>query len=234
MTEREERLKEIMSELNQLIQQCERKLKERNIEMVTFVSDVMQRVDKYTPCKQPHKSPPNLITRDEDDQELKDLLGHLDMRTKQEVNKPLQLNRNIASALLTIDVKIISIISIPGFNVYDAAVSTTGDLYVTEFGGITVKKITRDNKFTDIYTARGNYVTQGITVTDTGNVLVFFAYNNSKIVEITTIGKHIRTIQYDPVDNKQLFDNPLLICTNINGDIIVTDDDKIVVVNKQG
>ncbi|KAJ8310987.1 hypothetical protein KUTeg_011432 [Tegillarca granosa] len=56
----------------------------------------------------------------------------------------------------------------------------------------------------------------------------------SKIVEITTSGQHIRTIQHDPVDNKQLFDQPRLICTNINGDIIVTENAKAVAVTQRG
>ncbi|KAJ8311010.1 hypothetical protein KUTeg_011455 [Tegillarca granosa] len=53
----------------------------------------------------------------------------------------------------------------------------------------------------------------------------------SKIVKIKTSGQHIRTIQHDPVDNKQLFDEPRLICTNINGDIIVTENAKVVAVS---
>ncbi|KAJ8311005.1 hypothetical protein KUTeg_011450 [Tegillarca granosa] len=120
-------------------------------------------------------------------------------------------------------------------NVHDVAASTSGDHFVTESGGNEIKKITRDNRITGIYTAQDNYLTRGITVTDTGNVLVvLYKYKDSKIVEITTSGQHIRTIQHDPVDNKQLFGHPRFICTNINCDIIVTDDDKVVVVNEPG
>ncbi|KAJ8311009.1 hypothetical protein KUTeg_011454 [Tegillarca granosa] len=121
------------------------------------------------------------------------------------------------------------------FNVFDAVVSKSGDLFVTEHSSNKVKTITRDNRITEIYTARDDCETRGITVTDTGNVLVvLYKYDDSKIVEITTSGQHIRTIQHDPVDNKQLFDQPLFVCTNINGDIIVTDGDKVVVVNEPG
>ncbi|KAJ8311003.1 hypothetical protein KUTeg_011448 [Tegillarca granosa] len=65
-------------------------------------------------------------------------------------------------------------------------------------------------------------MTRGIAITDTGNVLVvLYEYKDGMIVEITTNGKHFRTIQQDIVDN--------IICTNINGD-----KSKVVVVNKQG
>ncbi|KAJ8313628.1 hypothetical protein KUTeg_008189 [Tegillarca granosa] len=57
--------------------------------------------------------------------------------------------------------------------------------------------------------------------------------NDTKIVELTTNGQHIRTIQHDTVSNKLLFDTPVCICTNINGDIIVLDNRrKIVAINK--
>ncbi|KAJ8310994.1 hypothetical protein KUTeg_011439 [Tegillarca granosa] len=260
MTELEQRIQKEMSDLNQLIQQCERKRIERNIEMVQFVTDVMQRVDKYTICNQQDDiNPPNLITRDVDDQELKDLFGHLDLKTKPEVMQSLlQIHRNVPPSfptrvvttgndqawlwkcggsrlsLVTSDGKIVQNIR-TDFKVFDAAVSTSGKLFVKKEDGNKIKKITRDNRITDIYTARDNYITRGITVTDTGNVLVvLYKYKDGMIVDITTNGQHIRIIQHDPVDNIQLFDQPKQICTNINGEILVTDDAKVVAVNKQG
>ncbi|KAJ8316248.1 hypothetical protein KUTeg_006262 [Tegillarca granosa] len=122
------------------------------------------------------------------------------------------------------------------FGVYDAAVSASGDLFVTMCIGNKVKKLTSHETFTDIYTAADDYETRGITVTDTGHVLVgLCCYIYSKLVEITTSGEHIRTIQHDTVDKKLLFDSLRFICTNINGDIIVSDNrDKVVAVNKSG
>ncbi|KAJ8310988.1 hypothetical protein KUTeg_011433 [Tegillarca granosa] len=258
MAKLEQRLLKEMSDLNQLIQQCESKQGQRNVEMAQFVTGIMQQVDKYTYCEQPdEESPPNLITRDVDDQELKDLFGHLDMRRNPEVDHLLQLNTKVPTAIPVIDVKIISnftsentqvvtksndqallwrcgergisLVTSDGdviqhihtdFCVYDAVVSTSGDLFVTEDGGNTVKKITRHNLITDIYTEQYKYMARGITVTVTGNVLVVL-YNSRdcKIVEIKTSGKHIRTI-HDPVNNKQLCKFPHY--------------EKIVVLNKQG
>ncbi|KAJ8310985.1 hypothetical protein KUTeg_011430 [Tegillarca granosa] len=271
MEKLEQKIKEEMSYLNELIQQCESKQKERTIEIVQLVTDVMQRVDKYTPNEQPDEiSPPNLVTRDVADQELKDLFGHLDMKTKPEVDQSLQMKIYDPSTIPDIDFKIISsftseknhvviesygqawlwsifergisLVTSDGkvmqnintnLDVFDATVSTSGDLFVTENGGNTVKKITRDNRITHIYKTRDGYVTKGITVTDTGNVLVIlFKNKGSKIVEITTSGQHIKTIQHDPIDNKQLFDQPRFVCVNLNGDIIVTDNGKVVAVNK--
>ncbi|KAJ8316043.1 hypothetical protein KUTeg_006057 [Tegillarca granosa] len=120
------------------------------------------------------------------------------------------------------------------FEVCDAAVSTSGDLIVTVWNGNKVKKLTSHETCTDIYTAVDE--TRGITATDTGNVLVgLYRRNASKLVEITTSGKHIRTIQHDTSDNKQLFVDPRFICTNINGNIRLSDNrGKVVAVNKSG
>ncbi|KAJ8316040.1 hypothetical protein KUTeg_006054 [Tegillarca granosa] len=136
-------------------------------------------------------------------------------------------------SLVTSDGKVIQDIN-TNFEVCDAAVSTSGDLIVTVWNGKKVKKLTSHETCTDIYTAADE--TRGITVTDTGNVLVgLYRRNDSKLVEITTSGKHIRTIQYDTLDNKQLFVDPRFICTNINGDIIVSDNrGKVVAVNSSG
>ncbi|KAJ8310990.1 hypothetical protein KUTeg_011435 [Tegillarca granosa] len=208
MTELEKRLKEEMSDLNQLIQQCEIIQTERNIEMVQFVTEVMQRVEKYTLCDQPDDiSPPNLITRDVDDQELKDLFGRLDIKTQPDVTQPLiQLNRSVPSAIPAIE---------------------------------RVDKYTLCDQPDDISTP--NLITRYVDDQELEDLLEHIdmktkpEYKLSKIVEITTSGQHIRTIQCDPVDKKQLFDHPRFICTNINGDIIVTDNDcKVVAINKQG
>ncbi|KAJ8311001.1 hypothetical protein KUTeg_011446 [Tegillarca granosa] len=273
MAKLEQRLKEEMSNLNQLIQQCESKRIERNIEMVQFVTDVMQQVDKYTLSEQlDDVSPPKLITRDVYDQKLNNLFGHLDIRTKSDFNHPLQLNRNIEPAISAINAKIISsfstinsrvvttgndqawlwrfgfsgisLITSDGeviqnihteFRIGDAAVCTSGDLLVTKWAGNIVKKIIRDISIKDIYTARDNYETRGITATDTGNILVVLHnYKDSKILEITTSGQYIRTLLHNLADIIQLFEDPRFICTNINDGIIVTDKGKVVAVNKQG
>ncbi|KAJ8316048.1 hypothetical protein KUTeg_006062 [Tegillarca granosa] len=138
-------------------------------------------------------------------------------------------------SLVTSDGKVIQDIN-TDFTVFDAAVTTSGDLLVTVCWGNKVKKLTSHKTFTDIYTITDGYKTRGINVTDTGNVLVELNRgNDSKLVEITNSGQHIRTIQHDTLDNKQLFVNPRFICTNINGDIIVSDNkDKVVAVNKSG
>ncbi|KAJ8316047.1 hypothetical protein KUTeg_006061 [Tegillarca granosa] len=122
------------------------------------------------------------------------------------------------------------------FDVFDAAVSASGDQLVTVCWGYKVKKLTSYKTFTDIYTTADGYHTLGINVTDTGNILVaLYNYKESKLVEITTSGQHIRTIQHDTVDKKLLFEHPNCICTNINGDIIASDNrDKVVAVNKSG
>ncbi|KAJ8313939.1 hypothetical protein KUTeg_008500, partial [Tegillarca granosa] len=122
------------------------------------------------------------------------------------------------------------------FDLCDASVSSSGEILVTEWGGKKVKKLTTNNTFTDIYTASDFYQTRGITITDTDKVFVGLCkYNDSKIVEITTSGKHIRTIQRDTVGNKLLFSWPNCIRININGDIIVSDNySKVVAVNTSG
>lgn len=121
------------------------------------------------------------------------------------------------------------------FNIYDAAVSLSGDLLVSVHKGYTVKKHKRGNTFKDIYKAEPGHEPRGITVTNTGNILVvLYGSKGSKVVEITLKGELIRTIQYDSWDNKVLFDRPRFICTNINGDILVADYYKVVVVDKYG
>ncbi|KAJ8311007.1 hypothetical protein KUTeg_011452 [Tegillarca granosa] len=132
----------------------------------------LMRVDKYTPNEQPDEiSPPNLVTRDVADQELKDLFGHLDMKTKPEVDQSLQMKIYDQSTIPDIDFKIISsftseknhvviksydqawlwsifergisLVTSDGkvmqnintnLDVFDATVSTSGDLFVTENG----------------------------------------------------------------------------------------------------
>ncbi|KAJ8316249.1 hypothetical protein KUTeg_006263 [Tegillarca granosa] len=274
MTELKNGLQKEMTDLNQLIEQCEEKQRNENIGMVQFVTDVKKRFEKYrsrdlidAACL------PELIARPVVDQELKDIFGQLGSKTATTVNPPLPQNRNIPIAtsvmnaqkvntftsdkthvvttgndqawLLNSGGRNITLVTSYGkviqdintdFGVYEAAVSASGDLFVTMCIGNKVKKLTSHETFTDIYTAADDYETRGITVTDTGHVLVgLCCYIYSKLVEITTSGEHIRTIQHDTVDNKLLFDSPRFICTNINGDIIVSDNrDKVVAVNKSG
>ncbi|KAJ8321387.1 hypothetical protein KUTeg_001069 [Tegillarca granosa] len=274
MTEFKKSLQIDMTDLNQLIQECEVKEGNKNKEIVQFVTDVKQKMEKYRPCDPPDVGcPPDFETRNVNDQELKDLFGQLNSKSALIVNSPLPQNRNIPSAILVIDAKIvgsftsdktrvvttgydqawlwiagckgISLVTSDGkviqdintdFGVVEADVSASGDLLVTVCWGYKVKKLTSHKTFTDIYTAAEGHYTQGITVTDTGNVLVaLYKHNDSKLVEITTSRQHIRTIQHDTVDKKLLFVNPNFICTNINGDIIVSDNrDKVVAVNKSG
>ncbi|KAJ8311002.1 hypothetical protein KUTeg_011447 [Tegillarca granosa] len=241
MTELELRLKEEMSDFNQLIKKYESKQRQRNIEMVQFVTDIMQRLDKCIQGEQPDEvTPPKLISRDVDDQELKDLFGHIDMKTVIDVKIISSFSTNKSRVVTTVNDQAwlwtygVSLVTSDGkivqnirtdFKVFDDAVTTSGDLLMTERKGNKVKKITDDIRIEEIYTAGDNYETRGITVTNTGNVLVVLSrLEKSRIVEITTSGQQIRTIQHDAVINKQLFDQPRLICTNINGDIIVTDD----------
>ncbi|KAJ8299302.1 hypothetical protein KUTeg_023362 [Tegillarca granosa] len=260
MTELEQRLQGEMSDINPLIQRQHKKT-DGNIEMVKFVTDVTQKVDKYQSCDPPNQvRPPKLITRNVDDQELKDLFGQLGMITTLTVNPSASPVKIVSSftgkqnhvvttgnnqawiwcwrgkdiSLVTSDGEVLQNIN-TDFDVFNAAVSTTGDLLVTVCMGNKVKKLTRNNTFTDLYTAADNYQTQGITVTDTGNVLVVLYKNmNSRIVEITTSGQHIRTIQHDTMDNKLLFDYPYFICSSKNGDIIVGEYTKVVVITQQG
>ncbi|KAJ8321382.1 hypothetical protein KUTeg_001064 [Tegillarca granosa] len=274
MTELKNRLQREMTDLNRLLQQCEEKQGNKNKEIVQFVTDVKRKMENYRPYDPPDIAcPPDFITRNVNDQELKDLFGQLDTKTASKVNPPSPQNRNIPLTSPVINAKIVSsftsdkrrvvtagndqawlwnfgdqclsLVTSDGkviqdintdFEVFDAAVTTSGDLLVTEWSGNKVKKLTSYKTFTDIYTAAEGYYTQGITVTDTGNVLVvLYNYSDVKLVEITTSGQHIRTTQYDTVDNTQLFVNPRFICTNINGDIIVSDNrDKVVAVNKSG
>ncbi|KAJ8311004.1 hypothetical protein KUTeg_011449 [Tegillarca granosa] len=101
--------------------------------------------------------------------------------------------------------------------------------FVTGHRSNKLKKIARDNRITDIYTERDDFETRGITVRygECSCCVV-------KIVEISASGQYIRTIQRFTLDHKELFTYPLFVCTNINGDIIVTDDFKVVAVNKEG
>ncbi|KAJ8318906.1 hypothetical protein KUTeg_003997 [Tegillarca granosa] len=138
-------------------------------------------------------------------------------------------------SLVTSDGEVIQCINTE-FDVCDAAVSTYGDLLVTVCNGNKVKMLTKHKTFTDVYTAADDCLTGGITTSDTGNVLVTLnKVKDSKVVEISTSGKLVRTIQYDTADNKSLFDRPWFICSNINGDIIVSDDrNKVVAVSESG
>ncbi|KAJ8313938.1 hypothetical protein KUTeg_008499 [Tegillarca granosa] len=262
MTELKERVHEERSDLNQLIQQCEGNQRNRNIKIIQFVTTVTQELDKYRLYDLPGSvSPPSLITRHVDNQELKYLFGNLHTKNITTINQPLSMNRIIALKNPFRKVNIVDRfvskmkhVATTGnnqawlwcrgsrdlsqrhqmnintdFDLCDAAVASSGEILVTELGGKKVKKLTTINTFTDIYIAPEFYQTLEITTTDTGN------YNDSKIVEITTSGKHIRAIQRDTVDNKLLFSWPNCICTNVNGDIIVLDGStKVVAINKYG
>ncbi|KAJ8316041.1 hypothetical protein KUTeg_006055 [Tegillarca granosa] len=261
MTELKNRLQKEMADLNQLIQECEGKQGNENIGMVQFVTEVKKRLEKYGSCDLIDAA----NSKDLFGQLGTKTATTVNSPLPQNRNIPIAtsvMNAKIVSTftsdkthvvttgnnqawllnsggrkitLVTSYGKVIKYIN-TDFGVYDAAVSASGDLFVTVYWGNKVKKLTSHKTFTDIYTAADDYETRGITVTDTGHVLVgFCCYIYSKLVEITTSGEHIRTIQYDTVDNKLLFDSPRFICTNINGDIIVSDNrDKVVAVNKSG
>ncbi|KAJ8299420.1 hypothetical protein KUTeg_023480 [Tegillarca granosa] len=206
MTQLEQRLQEELPNLNQLMQQCQHKQKDGNIEIVKFVTEVTQKLDKYRPIIPPNPgSSPDLITRHVNDQELTHLFGELAMETTPQVNPPLPPKRNNSPASPAIDVRIISsftrnktrvatvgidkaclwyldgtdisLVKSNGkviqdintdFNMYDAAVSKSGDLLVTEWRGKKVKKFIGNNTFTNIYAAEYGYKTLGITVTEKG------------------------------------------------------------------
>ncbi|KAJ8321381.1 hypothetical protein KUTeg_001063 [Tegillarca granosa] len=220
MTELKKRLQGEMTDLNQLIQQSEGKLENKNIGMVQFLTDVKRRMEKYRPCDPLDVAClPDFITRNVNDEELNDLFGQLDTKTVQtEQTPPVSKNRNILLTSPVIDAKIvgsfisdrtrvvttgndqawlwnggdnvISLVKSDGkvirdintnFELCDAAVSASGDLFVTALTGNKVKKLTNHRIFTDIYTAADCYETRGITVTDRENVLVLlFKYNDSK------------------------------------------------------
>ncbi|KAJ8298788.1 hypothetical protein KUTeg_022848 [Tegillarca granosa] len=180
MTELEQRLQGEMSDMNHLIQQCQHKQKDGNIEMVKFVTDVRQKVDKYQSCDIPDPvSPPKLITRSVDAQELEDLFGQLGMMTAQTVILSIQHNRNISSASLDMDVKIVS-----SFNSDKTHVVTTGNdqAWLWCWGGRDISLVTSNGKV--LQNIKTDFEISDAAVSKSGDLLVTACIGNKKYLMV--------------------------------------------------
>lgn len=113
------------------------------------------------------------------------------------------------------------------FLIHDVIVGEFGELLLllTVFMRTKVVKCSMNGEgFQDVYVASEGYTLRAIALTDSGNVVVGLkSYRfGRKLVEITRSGKEVRSIQDDPVFPKLVVD-PVSICTNRNGDIVVVD-----------
>ncbi|KAJ8307401.1 hypothetical protein KUTeg_015485 [Tegillarca granosa] len=114
--------------------------------------------------------------------------------------------------------------------VFDIAVSNDGCLLFTVNGGNKVTKFDNDS-LTVIYEDYSGFTARGITVTDDGSIVVCLCnekINKGKLICLADTG--ISTIQYDADDKSVLFQNPLRVCSNRNGDLIVLQKNKMIIV----
>ncbi|KAJ8321866.1 hypothetical protein KUTeg_000337 [Tegillarca granosa] len=120
-------------------------------------------------------------------------------------------------------------------NVYDIAVTTKGEIFVTEFSGTNIKKYLQDDSCINIVETQP-YRTHGICLTSVQDEILVCLYklNDSKVVRMTTAGQIKQTIQEDK-KHQLLYKSPRYVVENINEDVVVVDDySAIVVVNKKG
>ncbi|KAJ8321399.1 hypothetical protein KUTeg_001047 [Tegillarca granosa] len=105
--------------------------------------------------------------------------------------------------------------------VFDIAVTTKGEIFVTELDGTNIKKYLQDDRCINIADTKA-YETQGICLTSVqDDILVcLYIHNNSKVVRMTTAGQMKQTIQKDK-QQQLLYKNPLYVAENINEDVVV-------------
>ncbi|KAJ8321868.1 hypothetical protein KUTeg_000339 [Tegillarca granosa] len=121
--------------------------------------------------------------------------------------------------------------------VYDIAVTTKGEIFVT--GSTNINKYLQDDSCINI-ADKQPYWTRGLCLTSVENevlVCLYKAYNNNKIVRMTTTGQIKQTIQKDK-QQQSLYKDPSYVAENINEDVVVVDSifysTCIVAVNNKG
>ncbi|KAJ8321402.1 hypothetical protein KUTeg_001050 [Tegillarca granosa] len=124
-------------------------------------------------------------------------------------------------------------------NVFDIAVTTKGEIFVTELEGTNIKKYLEDDSCINIVDTQP-YITHGICLTSVQDeILVCLCEHiDSKVVRMTTAGQIKQTIQKDK-QQQLLYKNPQYVAENINKDVVVVDGYNstftiVVVVNKKG
>ncbi|KAJ8321668.1 hypothetical protein KUTeg_000139 [Tegillarca granosa] len=122
-------------------------------------------------------------------------------------------------------------------NVCDIAVTTKGEIFVTEWNGTNIKKYLQDDSCINIADTEP-YETKGICLTSVQDEILVCLYkdNNSKVVRMTTAGQIKQSIQEDK-KHQLLYKNPRYVAENINEDVVVVDGyypSIIVLVNKKG
>ncbi|KAJ8299649.1 hypothetical protein KUTeg_023709 [Tegillarca granosa] len=123
------------------------------------------------------------------------------------------------------------------FVINDFAVNSSGELFMSASGTAWIKKLTKDEKFLDVYHIPEGYTAQGLTVTDDDQIVVclYQLFEDSKLVQLNKDGKLQKIIQYNLDGTTPLFENPERVCGNRNGDLIITQPFKnIIILDNQG
>lgn len=114
--------------------------------------------------------------------------------------------------------------------VFDIAVTNDDDFLYTTNDGNKVTKFVDDN-LRVIYEDYSGFTARGITVTDDGSIVVCLYNEKTKEGKLTCLADTgITTVEYDADDGKSLFQNPMRVCSNRNGDLIVLQKNKIIIV----
>ncbi|KAJ8301116.1 hypothetical protein KUTeg_020103 [Tegillarca granosa] len=123
-------------------------------------------------------------------------------------------------------------------DISSVAVTTRGEVFVTELGGQKIRKCLPDGKVINIANTKP-YIICGLCYTSVNdNILacLYKSHGDSKVVRMTTTGHIKQTIQKDK-HHKSLYKDPWYIAENVNEDIVVVNGlypCTIVVVNKIG
>lgn len=120
---------------------------------------------------------------------------------------------------------------IPG----DIAVTSTGEIIITDMKGKNVNIHNNDGTFAKTVTDTSPFIPHGIHVTTADEILVCLQKTGTdgKVLRLTKTGKETQTIQYSKY--YYLFRDPNLVVENVNGDVCITNKRKsLTVVDKSG
>lgn len=105
----------------------------------------------------------------------------------------------------------------------------------SDFADKSVKIKSDSNAVVTMFTTK-DWIPKGLTSTRSGDLLVCLQLDDhSKVVRYSSTGTVLQSIQYDS-NGQPLYESPVYIAENVNGDVIVTDWNKnaIIAVNRLG
>lgn len=253
-----------LSALGHTVAKSETNMNQSTVELIKSIQEIRRIVCKYPKCHQNDvivSGLPCFITS-EDTEKLEDMFGHLQVQDflKKNSKSPAKVisafhvqNKNLVAVVndnlvwlatseereITQTSKTGNLIKTTktGFAINDIAVNSSGELLMSVSGTDLIKKFTKDEKFVNVYQIPAGYTAQGLTVMDDDQIVVclYQLFEDSSLAKLDQNGKLLKLIQYDTDGKTPLFENPERVCSNRNGDLIVTQPFKnVTILDNQG